>query len=69
MDLTQLKKWVNELPEEELGNYNVVFRTIKEIDSGNWGAYDIHITASGVDEGNKEVYFCNEASAKILDKG
>jgi|AntRauTorcE11898_2_1112593.scaffolds.fasta_scaffold14941_2 hypothetical protein len=69
MDLMQLKVWVNSLPEEELKNYNVVYRTIKEVDDENWGAYDIPITASGVDEGNKEVYLCNEKSAKILDKG
>ena len=46
-----------------------MYRTIKEVDDENWGAYDIPITASGVDEGNKEVYLCNEKSAKILDKG
>lgn len=66
MDLKQLKKWVNDLPENELDNYNLVFRTIKELDNENWGAYDIPIAACGVDEGNKEVYFCNEKSAQIL---
>lgn len=69
MDLIQLKKWINELPEEELGNYRVVFRTIKELDNDNWGAYDIPITASGIDEGNKELYLCGEKSAQILDEG
>ncbi len=69
MDLKQLKKWINSLPETELDDYNLVFRTIKELDTENWTAYDIHIAASGVDEGNKEVYFCNETSAQILDKG
>jgi hypothetical protein len=33
------------------------------------GAYDISIAATGVDEGNKEVYLCDETSAHILDKG
>jgi hypothetical protein len=69
MNLTQLKKWINELPEEELGNYNVVFRTIKELDTENWCAYDIPIVASGIDYGNKELYLCNEKSCKIIDKG
>ena len=69
MNLTQLKKWINELPEEELGNYKVVFRSIKELDSENWGAYDIPIAASGIDDGNKELYLCNEKSWQIIDKG
>ena len=53
MNLSQLKKWINELPEEELGNYNIVFRTIKELNDDYWSAYDIPIAASGLDEGNK----------------
>ena len=69
MDLTQLKKWINELPEDELGKYSVVFRRIEILDDENWGAYDIPITASGIDDGNKELYVCGEESAKILDKG
>ena len=70
MNLTHLKKWINELPEEELGNYNVVFRTIKEMDSTkNWAAYDIPIAASGIDDGNKNLYLCNEKSYQIIAKG
>ena len=46
-----------------------MFRTIKELDNDNWGALDISITACGIDEGNNEMYLCNEESAKILDKG
>ena len=68
MDLKQLKQWVNSLPEEEMEKYSVVYRRVVEEDSDNWGAYDIPLTASGVDDGNKEVYFCGEESAKILDK-
>lgn len=69
MDLKKLKNWVNNLPETELDNYKVVFRKIKELDCENWGTYDISISACGVDDENKEVYFCNEESAQILDKG
>jgi hypothetical protein len=68
MDLKGLKNWLNKLPESEFDNYNVVYRTIKEVDSENWGAYDIPVASCGIDEGNKEVYFCNEYSAQIIDK-
>lgn len=70
MNLKQLKKWINNIPESELNNdnYNLVFRKITELDDENWGAYDIPIAASGVDIENKEIYFCDETSAQILDK-
>lgn len=68
MDVKELKDWINKIPKT-LDNNKVVFRTIKELDNDNWGALDISITACGIDEGNNEMYLCNEGSAKILDKG
>lgn len=52
-----------------MGSYKVVFRTIKDLDNEKWGAYDIPIAASGIDDGNKELYLCNEKSCQIIDKG
>lgn len=68
MNLTDLKKWINNLPESELGNYEAVFRTIKELDNEYWFAYDIPIVAVGIDENNKELYLCDEESHKIISK-
>lgn len=68
MNLRQLKEWINELLEDELGEYSVVFRRIKILNKKYWSAYDIPITASGIDDGNKELYLCDEESAKIMEK-
>ena len=47
----------------------IVFRTIKEnkVDNENWYALDISIAACGIDDGNGEMYFCDEKSAKIIE--
>lgn len=38
MNLKQLKKWINNIPESELDNddYILVFRKITELDHENW---------------------------------
>ncbi len=69
MNLIQLKKWINDLPEDELGEYNIVFRTINELDNEHWSAYDIPIYSSGIDDGNKELYLCDINSYQIIEKG
>ena len=66
MKLTELKEWVNKLPEEELGNYTVVYRTIGELGDEEHYAFDEPITASGVDVDNNEIYLCNEESHKLI---
>lgn len=68
MNLLELKKWINELPEEELGQYNIVYRKAEELYDNYWYAMDIPIAASGVDVGDKEVYFCDEESYQIIKK-
>ena len=36
-------------------------------DKENWYALDISIAACGIDEGNNEMYFCDEKSTKVIE--
>lgn len=67
MKIKDLKNWLDKLPN----NYdetNIVFRTIRENDVDSWKAFDINISACGIDEGNNEMYLCDEKSAKMIEK-
>ena len=68
MKIKHLREWLDNLPKD----YNEterVFRTIKENkeDTENWYALDIPIAACGIDDGNNEMYFCDENSTKIIE--
>ena len=68
MNIKELKNWINTIPD----SYNsdtIVFRTIMELNDENWSSKDIPISSCGIDEGNDEMYLCDEKSSKILDKG
>jgi len=68
MKIKHLREWLDNLPID-YNETEIVFRTIKENkeDTENWYALDIPIAACGIDDGNNEMYFCDENSAKIIE--
>jgi hypothetical protein len=68
MRIKHLREWLECLPTD-YDETEIVFRTIKENkeDTENWYALDIPIAACGIDDGNNEMYFCDEKSTKIIE--
>lgn len=67
MKIKHLRKWLDTLPQE-LDEHDLVFRKIIPNDAENWLAHDKPIAACGIDEGNNEAYFCDEASNEVIKK-
>ena len=67
MNKKQFVQWLNGLPEGEFDNYNIVFRTILKADNESLRVLDQSIVSCGIDIGTKEIYFCDEKSANIIN--
>ena len=65
MNIKDLKEWLSELPLDE---HQLVYREISTLNDDYWAAKDIPLTTSGIDEENKECYFCNEKSYLTMVK-
>lgn len=68
MKIKDLRQWLENLPTDYDEN-EIVYRTIKEnkLDDENWYGLDIPIAACGIDDGNSEMYFCDNESTKIIE--
>lgn len=67
MKIKHLREWLQNLPTD-YDETDIVFRKIEENKEqlDYWIAIDIPISGCGIDDGNNEMYFCDENSIKIL---
>ena len=66
MRVKHLREWINSLPQE-IDEHDLVFRKIKPIEgTENLIAEDHPISASGIDDGTNEAFFCNEESYMLM---
>lgn len=67
MNKKELQNWINNLPEE-FDDMNIVFRNLTVGDDENWLALDKQIVSAGIDIGNRELYFCDNESSKLIEQ-
>jgi len=67
MKISELKEWVNKLPEEVMDAV-VVIRDLKEVEENKFGHKDDPVASIFVDTQNNRLAFMNIESAKTVDK-
>jgi len=67
MTIRELRDWLNNIPPE-LEEYDIVFRTFKELSGEYWAAFDRPITYGSLDDDNYELYFCDEENSKTAEE-
>ena len=66
MILSEVKKWINSLPEE-MGDHEISFRKFYPLDEENYKVQDEKLVSAGVDIEDNIIYFCNQESADLLE--
>lgn len=69
MKVKHLREWINNL-SSEFDENDVVFRKIIEelADGETWGCLDVPISAVGIDDGDNEMYLCDEETSFLIEK-
>jgi hypothetical protein len=67
MKISELKEWINKLPEEVMDAV-IVIRDLKEVEENKFGHKDEPIASIFVDTQNNRLAFMNIESAKTVDK-
>ena len=67
MKISELKEWINKLPEEVMDAV-IVIRDLKELEDNKFGHKDDPIASIFVDTQNNRLALMNIESAKTVDK-
>ena len=68
MKVKDLREWINNLPSEFDENDVVYRRIMGEVDNESWGCLDVPISGVGIDDGDNEMYLCDEETSEIIEK-
>ena len=66
MTLNEIKGWIETLPEEFL-DYPLVWRNVAGSTNDRIFVKDVGIASAGIDEDNKETYFCDEDTHQAIE--
>ena len=66
MTLNEIKVWIDSLPEE-FREYPLVWRNVAGTTNERIFVKDVGIASAGVDEENKETYFCDEETHLAIE--
>jgi hypothetical protein len=67
MTLKELNTWIQSLPEE-MQEYPLVIREVKEVEDGKFGHKDAPIASAMVDKENKRVAVFDPSSVSVINK-